>query len=242
MPTHPVDWSGSRCPGRRWGHVVGCAPCDGGPLDGLRVEYDELGLIACVVVNEPDEPAAVLGAAAVRISDEDELAGVRPSPKSCQRCPPVNRSCLCAVPAPTVQRKRCGVPGCRRLLVANVWSVASSTSQWAVAARRSNVHRTRDGPVAYTTTVSPCAYAPAMWRASVSISNQIGLVSTPARAVTPTKPSATSTTSSRVSSSCRILLGASSIDRIVRVRAPRDTATCSWDGREAKVRRWSSPV
>ena len=47
---------------------------DGGPLDGLGVEHDELGLIACVVVNEPDEPAAVLGAAAVRISDEDELA------------------------------------------------------------------------------------------------------------------------------------------------------------------------
>ena len=34
---------------------------------------------------------------------------------------------------------------------------------------------------------------------------------------------------SRVRSSCRILLGASSIVRIVRVRAPRDTATCSWD-------------
>ena len=34
----------------------------------------KFGLIACVVVNEPDEPATVVGAAAVRISDEDELA------------------------------------------------------------------------------------------------------------------------------------------------------------------------
>ncbi len=96
---------------------------------------------------------------------------------------------------------------------------------------RVNVNWTRGGPVAYTIIVSAWAYAPAMWRPSVSTSNHIGLVATPARAVMPKQSSATSTTSSRVSSSCRILLGASSIGRIVRVRAPRDTATCSWDGK-----------
>jgi len=47
---------------------------DGRPLDGLRVEHNELGLIACVIVNEPDEPAAVVGTAAVWISDENQLA------------------------------------------------------------------------------------------------------------------------------------------------------------------------
>src|SRR5688572_27866798 len=45
----------------------------GGLLDVLRVEYDELGLFACAVVNEPDEPTHVLCAAAVRISDVGEV-------------------------------------------------------------------------------------------------------------------------------------------------------------------------
>src|SRR4051812_5116532 len=47
---------------------------DGGSLDGLGVEDDELGLIRRGLVDESEEPAAVLDAGAARISDEDKFA------------------------------------------------------------------------------------------------------------------------------------------------------------------------
>ena len=76
---------------------------------------------------------------------------------------------------------------------------------------------------------------------AVAIGNQVARAS-PVRPASPTNPSPRSTTWSRVSASCRIGVGAPSIDRTVRVRPPGDTRTCSWAGSTPNVRRCNSPV
>ena len=78
---------------------------DGRAVGGLGVEDDEVGRVAGAVVDDADEPPAVLAAGSLGVGDEDELgrAGGGTRSRGCGGSP-VTRSWRWARPAEIVHR------------------------------------------------------------------------------------------------------------------------------------------